>query len=145
MLIFFRCYCHILIKIKVHWSPLDESLSWSFIFSKNAPPSKNILSSSSPSPLPPPPSCKHKFLFTLVIFSSTSSSNNERNGGKGPTLERGFEFTNGIHVKIHRNQLWLEAKNKHGHHWLNYDDNMHANFFKLLLDFYSIPKFSTLT
>ncbi len=112
MLIFFRCYCHILIKIKVHWFPLYESLSWSFCSSKNAPPSKNILSSSPPPPPPPspPPSCKHKFLFTLVIFSSTSSSNNETNGGKGPTLERGFEFTNGIHVKKHTNQLWLEVK-----------------------------------
>jgi len=42
-----------------------------------------------------------QLFFTFIIPSSPKSNDNDSNGNKPPTLNRTFEFFNGIHVTKH--------------------------------------------
>jgi hypothetical protein len=44
-----------------------------------------------------------QLLFTFVIPYSFYTNDDDNNGGKPPTLNRTFEFSNEIHMKKHEN------------------------------------------
>ncbi len=47
--------------------------------------------------------CDQQLFFTFAIPYSPYTNDDDNNGSRPPTLNRTFEFSNGIHVKKHGN------------------------------------------